>query len=180
MLEVPETGDGFNYGFKLKEEKSPVRDDENKENDADSDIPDDAFLMVTQLHWEDDVVWDGNDIKHKKLNSKTNAAGWVPSSGNRTAQAFSQPGKVGSGVRMPPVPNPPLPGMKSKSQISKPRPDQDQGDTWYSIFPVENEDLVYGRWEDDVIWGLENVKNIPKPSILTLDPNDEKYYSWYS
>lgn len=21
--------------------------------------------MVTQLHWEDDVVWDGNDIKHK-------------------------------------------------------------------------------------------------------------------
>lgn len=28
-------------------------------------FPDDAFLMVTQLHWEDDVVWDGNDIKHK-------------------------------------------------------------------------------------------------------------------
>lgn len=30
-------------------------------------FPDDAFLMVTQLHWEDDVVWDGNDIKHKVL-----------------------------------------------------------------------------------------------------------------
>jgi transcription initiation factor TFIID subunit 1 len=29
----------------------------------------------------------------QKLNSKTNAAGWLPSSGNRTAQAFSQPGK---------------------------------------------------------------------------------------
>lgn len=29
----------------------------------------------------------------QKLNSKNNAAGWVPSSGNRTAQAFSQPGK---------------------------------------------------------------------------------------
>lgn len=28
-------------------------------------FPDDAFLMVTQLHWEDEVVWDGNDIKHK-------------------------------------------------------------------------------------------------------------------
>lgn len=23
---------------------------------------------------------------------------------------------------------------------------------WYSIFPVENEDLIYGRWEDDIIW----------------------------
>lgn len=55
----------------------------------------------------------------------------------------------------------------------KQRPDQEQDDTWYSIFPVENEDLVYGRWEDDVIWDAENMKSIPKPSILTLDPNDE-------
>ncbi|XP_023310146.1 transcription initiation factor TFIID subunit 1 isoform X2 [Anoplophora glabripennis] len=182
MLEVPETGDGFNYGFKVKEEMSPERpEEENKENNnlddttEDKDIPDDAFLMVTQLHWEDDVVWDGNDIKHKKLNSKTNAAGWVPSSGNRTAQAFSQPGKVGGTVRMQPVPNPPLPGMKSKAQLllNKPRQDQEQDDTWYSIFPVENEDLVYGRWEDDVIWDAEDMKSVPKPSILTLDPNDE-------
>lgn len=41
----------------------------------------------------------------QKLNSKTNAAGWVPSSGNRTAQAFSQPGKgvpqfAGGNVRL--------------------------------------------------------------------------------
>lgn len=49
----------------------------------------------------------------------------------------------------------------------------EQDDTWYSIFPVENEDLVYGRWEDDVIWDAQNMKNIPKPTILTLDPNDE-------
>lgn len=55
----------------------------------------------------------------------------------------------------------------------KPRTEQEQDDTWYSIFPVENEDLVYGRWEDDVIWDAENMTNIPKPSILTLDPNDE-------
>ncbi|CAH1113327.1 unnamed protein product [Psylliodes chrysocephalus] len=174
MLEVPETGDGFNYGFKVAEEKSEVKED-NKEN-QDEGFPDDAFLMVTQLHWEDDVVWDGNDIKHKvqqKLSSKTNAAGWVPSSGNRTAQAFSQPGKAGTTVRMPPVPNPPLPGLKSKQQLLKPRQEQEQDDTWYSIFPVENEDLVYGRWEDDVIWDAENIKTIPKPSILTLDPNDE-------
>ncbi|CAG9856159.1 unnamed protein product [Phyllotreta striolata] len=176
MLDVPETGDDFNYGFKLVE-KPEIED--NKEN-QDESYPDDAFLMVTQLHWEDDVVWDGNDIKHKvqqKLSSKTNAAGWVPSSGNRTAQAFSQPGKVGTSVRMPPVPNPPLPGIKSKQQFlsfrMKPRQEQEQDDTWYSIFPVENEDLVYGRWEDDVIWDAENMKTIPKPSILTLDPNDE-------
>lgn len=28
-------------------------------------FPDDAFLLVSQLHWEDDVVWNGEDIKHK-------------------------------------------------------------------------------------------------------------------
>ncbi|XP_056630576.1 transcription initiation factor TFIID subunit 1 isoform X2 [Diorhabda sublineata] len=174
MLEVPETGDGFNYGFKVGNQNTESEED-NKENKEEG-FPDDAFLMVTQLHWEDDVVWDGNDIKHKvqqKLSSKTNAAGWVPSSGNRTAQAFSQPGKVGTAVRLPPVPNPPLPGLKSKPQMLKPRQDPEQDDTWYSIFPVENEDLVYGRWEDDVIWDTENMKSIPKPSILTLDPNDE-------
>ncbi|XP_031356543.1 transcription initiation factor TFIID subunit 1 isoform X2 [Photinus pyralis] len=175
MLDVPETGDNFDYGFKLKEKI--IEPEEPLEGEP---FPDDAFLMVSQLHWEDDVVWDGNDIKHKKLNSKTNAAGWVPSSGNRTAQAFSQPGKGGtmhgSNIRLP-IPAPPLPGAKNaKGQLMLPNQkqrEQENDDTWYSIFPVENEDLVYGRWEDDVIWDAENMIQIPKPSILTLDPNDE-------
>lgn len=93
MLEVPDSGEGFNYGFRMKED--PQQKEEIEING--DPIPDDAYLMVSQLHWEDDVVWDGNDIKHKvmqKLNSKTNAAGWLPSSGSRTAGAFSHTGKV--------------------------------------------------------------------------------------
>lgn len=35
--------------------------DERKQNP----FPDDSFLMVSQVHWEDDVVWNGDDIKHK-------------------------------------------------------------------------------------------------------------------
>jgi len=50
---------------------------------------------------------------------------------------------------------------------------QETDDTWYSIFPVENEELVYGTWEDEVIWDSESMPSIPKPKILTLDPNDE-------
>ncbi len=46
-------------------------------------------------------------------------------------------------------------------------------DTWYSIFPVETPELVYGRWEDEVIWSVEEVKEVPEPKILALDPNDE-------
>ncbi|XP_063980218.1 transcription initiation factor TFIID subunit 1 [Diachasmimorpha longicaudata] len=187
MLEVPETGEGFNYGFKLAEKKDPPTNETETPEVEEEPFADDAFLMVSQLHWEDDVIWNGEEIKHKvmqKLNSKNNLAGWVPSSGNRTAQAFSQPGKgtpvpVGSNVRL------------ATSQISTPLHMQSQknkapgkgnhqqqrednyDDTWYSIFPVENEELVYGLWEDDVIWDAENMKKIPKPKILTLDPNDE-------
>ncbi|CAB0008507.1 unnamed protein product [Nesidiocoris tenuis] len=175
-LDVPETGDGFNYGFKLKEK------DESADK-TDINYPDDAFLMVSQLHWEDDVVWNGDDIKHKvlqKLNSKTNAAGWLPSSGNRTAQAFSQPGKgiqscLPGVVRLATsqINQPATPPASTKPQKAPPKNEEPADDTWYSIFPVENEELVYGTWEDEVIWDPEAMTSIPKPKILTLDPNDE-------
>nr|CAD7459086.1 unnamed protein product [Timema tahoe] len=182
MLEVPETGDGFNYGFKLKDKA----EDEN-DSGRGEEFPDDSYLMVSQLHWEDEVVWNGEEIKHKvmqKLNCKTNAAGWVPSSGNRTAQAFSQPGKgmphmVGSTVRLASShitgPLTAIKQTKSQMLLSKhqQRVEDNTDDTWYSIFPVENEELVYGSWEDEVIWDSENMARIPKPKILTLDPNDE-------
>lgn len=182
MLEVPETGEGFNYGFKIKEKS----EEEEKPQVDNTEYPEDAFLMVSQLHWEDDVVWNGEDIKQKvlqTLNSKTNAAGWLPSSGNRTAQAFSQPGKGlphMSGIRTPSAqintmpqtnkqPNkPPMNNMPNKGRV-----EENTDDTWYSIFPVENEELVYGTWEDEVIWDPEDMNSIPKPKILTLDPNDE-------
>ncbi|XP_054274106.1 transcription initiation factor TFIID subunit 1-like [Macrosteles quadrilineatus] len=179
MLDVPETGEGFNYGFKIKEKT------EEEEQESQEGFPEDAFLMVSQLHWEDDVVWNGDDIKHKvmqKLNSKTNAAGWLPSSGNRTAQAFSQPGKgvpqLPGNVRLA-TSSISTPGSKQNKSLmmggkNQSRPGDDNGDdTWYSIFPVENEELVYGTWEDEIIWDAENMSNIPKPKILTLDPNDE-------
>ncbi|XP_025197408.1 transcription initiation factor TFIID subunit 1 [Melanaphis sacchari] len=182
MLGVPETGEEFDYGFKLKDNKT----EEIENNEAENPYPEDAYLMVSQLHWEDDIIWNGEDIKHKvlqKLNSKTNAAGWVPSSTNRTAQAFSQPGKgmlplAGGSVRLATSNinvSQSQNKMTPKSNIgSKQQPINDTtDDTWYSIFPVENEELVYGTWEDEIIWDAKNMEKIPRPKILTLDPNDE-------
>ena len=40
--------------------------------------------------------------------------------------------------------------------------------TWYSIFPVENTDLVYGNWEDKIIWDSE-VLNISIMLFYTFD-----------
>ncbi|XP_070491239.1 transcription initiation factor TFIID subunit 1 [Chironomus tepperi] len=175
MLDVPETGEGFNYGFKLKDRTKCT--DDSEDNQSDPDFPHDAYLMVSQLHWEDDVVWDGTLIKDKveqKLNSKTNAAGWLPSSGSRTAGAFSQPGKSnlpGTMGGKDTKATLPILSKYSKSQPAKQQEEHD--DTWYSIFPVENEELVYSKWEDEVIWDAEAVDKVPKPKVLTLDPNDE-------
>uniref|UniRef100_A0A182VQB5 Transcription initiation factor TFIID subunit 1 n=1 Tax=Anopheles minimus TaxID=112268 RepID=A0A182VQB5_9DIPT len=178
MLDVPDTGEDFNYGFKqadpVKLEAIPM-----VTSVTDKTFPDDAFLMVSQLHWEDDVVWDGNDIKHKvlqKLNSKVNAAGWLPSSGSRTAGAFSQPGKT-----IPASPAATATKSSSASKLNKTqmiinaaqKAQEENEDAWYSIFPVENDELVYDKWEDDVIWDAEAVTKIPKPKVLTLDANDE-------
>ena len=53
------------------------------------------------------------------------------------------------------------------SKISKPavpaneKATQGSPTTWYSIFPVENVELVYGNWEDKIIWDAEVGKTLP-------------------
>ncbi|KAM7364185.1 TATA-box binding protein associated factor 1 isoform 2-T2 [Cochliomyia hominivorax] len=183
MLEVPDSGDGFNYGFKIRHEPKNskgmqhIKKEEPKEEVKEEPLADDAFLMVSQLHWEDEVVWDGNEIKAKvlqKLNSKTNAAGWLPSSGSR---AFTPAGKT---LPVTGTTSGKITGSSSSSSSKQKanqnlptKPPEAVDDTWYSIFPVENEELIYSKWEDEIIWDAEEMTKIPKPKVLTLDPNDE-------
>ncbi|KAI9580485.1 transcription initiation factor TFIID subunit 1 isoform X1 [Glossina fuscipes] len=185
MLDVPDSGEGFNYGFKKRQGQKNTKGSmkskkEEKELKAPVDnggIAEDAFLMVSQLHWEDEVVWDGNEIKAKvlqKLNSKTNAAGWLPSSGSR---AFTPAGKTlpvtsATTGKMSGSNNPPSSKQKANQNLP-PKVPEVVDDTWYSIFPVENEELIYSKWEDEIIWDAEQMTKIPKPKVLTLDPNDE-------
>ena len=149
MFNVPENGDGFDYGFKVRKHDEMENEEESYNGDTEDSLDaDEAYHMVTQIQWENDIIWNGDEIKQKilaKLNDKNHAAGWVPSGHNRTASAFNQHlrGTV-----------PPAPTM-NKSTISVGRPKSDKkmdvpeaaDDTWYSIFPVENEELVYGCWE---------------------------------
>jgi transcription initiation factor TFIID subunit 1 len=44
---------------------------------------------------------------------------------------------------------------------------------FHSIFPVENEELVYGRWEDEVIWDHEKMPVKVHPKMVSIDPNDD-------
>uniref|UniRef100_A0A8B9RJ71 Transcription initiation factor TFIID subunit n=1 Tax=Astyanax mexicanus TaxID=7994 RepID=A0A8B9RJ71_ASTMX len=137
MMGVPEDGAGFHYGLKLKEESAFIT--------IRSQLEDELFLMVTQLQWEDDIIWNGEDVKHKGTKTqRASLAGWLPSSMTRNANAYNA------------------------KQVS-----HEDDNPWFSIFPIDNEELVYGRWEDNIIWDDQKMERLLSPPVLTLDPNDE-------
>ncbi|XP_055082963.1 transcription initiation factor TFIID subunit 1 isoform X5 [Periophthalmus magnuspinnatus] len=204
MLGVPEDGSNFNYGFKLKE-----KTDKQENEDVPQDVPDTAmvseeqeeceegsdkekralenelFLMVTQLQWEDDIIWNGEDVKHKGTKTqRASLAGWLPSSMTRNANAYNaQQGehkclsRSNSQLAPPPLPPAPKTSMISSSKRDKNSQDNqtshEDDNPWYSIFPIDNEELVYGRWEDNIIWDDQEMDYYLSPPVLTLDPNDE-------
>uniref|UniRef100_A0A8D0DEW5 Transcription initiation factor TFIID subunit n=1 Tax=Sander lucioperca TaxID=283035 RepID=A0A8D0DEW5_SANLU len=152
MLGVSEDGSNFNYGLKLKEHQSsePQQQDtpyhekytDYKELSA---LENELFLMVTQLKWEDDIIWNGEDIKHKGTKTqRASLAGWLPSSMTRNANAYNAQQAF-----------------------------QEEDSPWFSIFPIDSEELVYGRWEDNIIWDDQEMEHMLMPPVLTLDPNDE-------
>ncbi|GFO30868.1 transcription initiation factor tfiid subunit [Plakobranchus ocellatus] len=161
-LGVDETGRNFSYNFKLKSEEAKQAQKEESTR-LDKDLDYDRFLMVTQQEWEDKIIWDGDEVRQKVLEEhKKNAefAGWVPSTNNRTfAQSRSQTGVL----------------QRSKSMISKNDVDPKRDGEWYSIFPIENEALIYKNWEDDIIWDAEVPSAVNAKDVFNLS-NDE-YYS---
>uniref|UniRef100_A0A673BUL4 Transcription initiation factor TFIID subunit 1 n=1 Tax=Sphaeramia orbicularis TaxID=375764 RepID=A0A673BUL4_9TELE len=150
MLGVPEDGSNFNYGLKLKEENSIIISETNDGGDEDKvALENELFLMVTQLQWEDDIIWNGEDVKHKGTKTqRASLAGWLPSSMTRNANAYN--------------------AQQGEQQAS-----QEEDSPWFSIFPIDNEELVYGRWEDNIIWDDQEMDHMLTPPVLTLDPNDE-------
>ncbi|KAJ4929698.1 hypothetical protein JOQ06_018720 [Pogonophryne albipinna] len=205
MLGVPEDGSYFNYGFRLKEEQSSEHqehdtltkiqetshkilrreeDDNNENNGGDKDVSDlenELFLMVTQLKWEEDIIWNGEDVKHKGAKTqRASLAGWLPSSMTRNANAYNaQQGLTRSNsLLVPPIP-PPMPKMPSITGSKREKNSHDhhtsheEGSPWFSIFPIDSEELVYGHWEENIIWDDQEMDHMLMPPVLTLDPNDE-------
>lgn len=201
MLGVPEDGSNFSYGFKLKEKTSefekqdapqevtetalvPHQEEEEGEETRDKEgtaLENELFLMVTQLQWEDDIIWNGEEVKHKGTKTqRASLAGWLPSSMTRNANAYNaQQGLTRSNSQLTPPPVPPAPkaSMISGSKRDKNSQDnqacQEEDMSWHSIFPIDNEELVYGRWEDNIIWDDQEMDHLLSPPVLTLDPNDE-------
>ncbi|KTG46169.1 hypothetical protein cypCar_00010316 [Cyprinus carpio] len=204
MLGIPEDGSGFHYGFKLRDdqkedttdtaaktanppaaepvsEQEPPQEAHAEQEDEASPMQDELFLMVTQLQWEEDIIWNGEDVKHKGTKTqRASLAGWLPTSMTRNANAYNaQQGLSRSNSLLVPPTPPPLAKTPSISGSKRDKHNHDHqaahedDSPWFSIFPIDNEELVYGRWEDNIIWDDQCMDRLPSPPILTLDPNDE-------
>lgn len=73
-------------------------DDDDEDRKA---LENELFLMVTQLQWEDDIIWNGEDVKHKGTKTqRASLAGWLPSSMTRNANAYNaQQGKIAGKIQ---------------------------------------------------------------------------------
>ena len=69
MLGLPEKAGDFDYGLKKEENPNtePEASTSTGSSGKDPEVSDDAFLMVTQANWEEDVIWNGDDVRHKVL-----------------------------------------------------------------------------------------------------------------
>nr|XP_018670467.1 transcription initiation factor TFIID subunit 1-like isoform X2 [Ciona intestinalis] len=183
MLGVPDTGEGFDYGFKLKKPDSDAFNGTKSMIGAPGFPSPDHFYMVSQVKWEDDIIWNADDIRHKvgkniqttpdseekyKLRvDRAAQAGWVPTSTQRTAL----PHGVG-GVKTPVT----LTMEKPVGLLKENKASTNSDKTVSSIFPIDNYELIYGNWEKDIIWDDQNMDTIPAPTVFKFDPNDENIF----
>ena len=186
MLGVDDSGEDFDYRLRNKKEAEAESVDAGGEciqretsmppASMQVDFPDDAYLMVTQKRWEDDIIWNPEDVKQEVMQSfktKGAAAGWIPTDSTKTLNQYLQQTQGHtSQVLMSPQVKRNTPGTLDVSSANDATVDEPEKQ-WTSIFPAENEELVYGRWEDHIIWDAHDLSKIPKPSVLTIDPNDE-------
>ncbi|GIY46026.1 transcription initiation factor TFIID subunit 1 [Caerostris extrusa] len=149
MSEVPENALTYDYGFKL-------RDDSCEEQfECEDDVPAEAFLMVTQRQWENDVIWDSDLVKKdvcKKAFSNNIRSGWLPYTRDSNMLSFRQRCAIST---------------KSDAQITN----KSVKDVTFNMFPEENEKLNYYRWEEQVIWDSEAMSSICYPKALEPDPD---------
>ncbi|XP_035232818.1 transcription initiation factor TFIID subunit 1-like [Stegodyphus dumicola] len=162
MVEVPETAETYDYGFKLKQSS-------DEHLPCDDDLHDDAFLMVAQQDWENDVIWDGDEVKEEVMKNVYNPnkiAGWVPINADRTVSSYRE--------HLKPLSSQPERAFKfgflNFNKMNKVNTEEKR--EMYSIFPEENPHLLYDRWEDDVIWDYEAMNRISGPKNLEINDSN--------
>ncbi|KAF7637197.1 Bromo domain-containing protein [Meloidogyne graminicola] len=162
-LGVPSNPSNFDYGMKKEKVFKPI---EKKEKAL---IDEKTFLPVNLIHWEDDIIIDGEEAKEKLikelLSSRLPRCGWIPTAHTRKNKSFIEylenPAKVASQTQQTCG----ISDLKAETRLII--------DSQRSIFPFENYELSNLNWEDDIIWDSSNMPKIPKPRVLSLDYEDD-------
>ncbi|VDN01342.1 unnamed protein product [Thelazia callipaeda] len=188
-MNVPPNPSHFDYGFKLKREQSQRKKSFVKEEKSEDEVvqeeigpgladcepfPPDTFLPVNLIRWEDDIMFDEEQAKRLILKGLTSHSidklpecGWIPTQQTRNYEAFMTAFRSRAFEHMFAKPGTHLLMSTINSNFPK------EPSSSFSLFPMENYDLLYTRWEDDIIWDAENMDRIPEPRILTLDYSDD-------
>ncbi|GMR42308.1 hypothetical protein PMAYCL1PPCAC_12503, partial [Pristionchus mayeri] len=185
MLGVATTASSCSYGLppeegatkkeKESEVKEETREDERKEESMSAEL----FLPYNLMHWEDQIVVDGETIRKRILDDLKRGeqpkGGWIPTQNLRTFESFMHALKT---KRLELILN-----VKSSNQqtgdvnaslSSGGQPDSiSEPSSSYSIFPMENNEIVTSNWEDQVIWEDDDLRKLTDPRVLTVDLFDD-------
>ncbi|CAF0887548.1 unnamed protein product [Adineta steineri] len=148
----------YDYGFKLNSPQTLQTQASKEQVTNDNELTGNASLPVNLIRWEDDIIFDTSVLRDKlDLNTpKIRYCAWVPTTNYRSLASF-QKSVFG----------------KNTDYLENGNDDDPKYKSWYSIFPIDNYDLMYGDWEKDIIIDPENMERIREPSELILDENDD-------
>jgi transcription initiation factor TFIID subunit 1 len=180
-MNVPANPKHFDYGLKMlqKKNKAPskmhnrnifgteTQDDEFAYKPAEK-LPEKSFLPVNLVRWEDDIIYDVEDAKESFLkdysSGKLPYCGWIALKNARTYSSFMKLYR-----RHAPKDWFKAEPIKEANEEKNSNP----VDPHHSMFPMDNYDLEFTNWEDDIIWDLTDLKKPLEPKILTLDFEDD-------
>ncbi|VDK86505.1 unnamed protein product [Litomosoides sigmodontis] len=182
----------FDYGFKLKREqplrkKGHMKDEKNDKSEdevveeeigpglaASEPFPPETFLPVNLIRWEDDIILDEEQARLQILkglasqpSDKLPEYGWIPTQQTRNYESFMTAFKTRAFEQFF-AKSGTFPSLNTANLDFPKEPTPS-----HSIFPMENCELLYTKWEDDIIWDSENMDHIPEPKLLTLDYSDD-------
>jgi len=149
----------YDYGFKLKPAQQTVQTPITHEPTLeDEELTGNKSLPVNLIRWEDEIIFDSNTLRDRldlNLNTpKIRYCGWVPTTQYRSLGSFQK-------------------SVFGKNVDYLETEDDKNPKNWYSIFPIDNYDLMYGDWEKDIIIDPENMERVREPPELILDENDD-------
>ncbi|CAD5111195.1 DgyrCDS528 [Dimorphilus gyrociliatus] len=160
LLNVNENGSNLDYGFRKRKYSESLE----KVDEVAKKFPKDCFQMICSYRWEDDVIWNGDQVRRQILNLdriKNIPAAWIPNSIIRSYSSFIYHLKKAEHNR-------------NRSSFESDDINMTMKDISRSIFKPQNPVVADGSWVKDIIWDSENMDEIPKPPFLEMykgDPN---------